>query len=276
MNFDLELVLVIGTLLTGGIWLADRLMFSQRRRRAALAAAHPSAQGAAMESESTPYRDPWYVEYSRSFFPVLFIVLVLRAFVAEPFRIPSGSMVPTLLVGDFILVNKFAYDIRLPVLHSKLIETGNPERGDVVVFRYPENPTDDYIKRVIGVPGDRIAYQDKVLYINGERAPQELLGEYVGTGSGEAMPGAMLYQERLDRVTHEILLEPGPPGTNADYIVPPDSYFVMGDNRDNSNDSRFWGFVPDDNLVGKAFMIWLNWDIAGGDFAVSRIGNWIK
>jgi signal peptidase I len=273
MNFDLELMLVIGTLLTGGIWLIDRFFFEQRRKKAAFMAAHPSSAQTAQAGVEQPYRDPWYVEYSKSFFPVLFIVLVLRAFVAEPFRIPSGSMMPTLLVGDFILVNKFAYDLRLPVLHTKLFETGDPERGDVVVFRYPENPSDDYIKRVVGVPGDRITYYDKVLFINGERAPQQPIGRYEGVGSGGSMTGALVLEERLGDITHQILIEPNNPGIQAQYVVPPNSYFVMGDNRDNSNDSRFWGFVPDQNLVGEAFMIWLNWDIAGGVFDYSRIGN---
>ncbi len=277
MNFDLELVLVIGTLLTGGIWLFDRLFFDQTRRQAALQAAHPSSRGSGTtQGQSNIYRDPWYIEYSKSFFPVLLIVLILRAFVAEPFRIPSGSMVPTLLVGDFILVNKFAYDLRLPVLNTELVETGSPERGDVIVFRYPENPSNDYIKRVVGLPGDHIAYYDKTLYVNGERAPQQPLGEYDGAGSGEAMEGATVAMETIGDVTHRILVEPGNPGMSGEWIVPPDRYFVMGDNRDNSNDSRFWGFVPDANLVGEAFLIWLNWDIQGGVFDFTRIGNLIE
>jgi signal peptidase I len=276
MNFNLELVLVIGTLLTGIIWLIDRLIF-QKRRRAALQAAHPSSQAqGAIRGQVKAHKEPWYVEYSKSFFPVLLIVLVLRAFVAEPFRIPSGSMMPTLLVGDFILVSKFAYDVRLPVLNTELIETGDPQRGDVIVFRYPENPSDDYIKRVVGLPGDHVAYYNKVLYINGERAPQQPLGEYEGEGSGTDMSGAKVLTERIADVTHKILLELRNPSMEGEWIVPPDSYFVMGDNRDNSNDSRFWGFVPDENLVGEALMIWLNWDIQGQVFDFTRIGNLIE
>lgn len=276
MNFDLELVLVIGTLLTGGIWLLDRFVLEQGRAQAAHPGASSSAQAAQTQAQPRTYKEPWYVEYSKSFFPVLLIVLVLRAFVAEPFRIPSGSMMPTLLVGDFILVNKFAYDLRLPVLRTRLIETGDPERGDVAVFQYPENPSDDYIKRVIGLPGDRIGYYNKVLYVNGERAPQQPVGRYQGVGSGASMESALLLREKLGGVKHKILIEPNNPGVQAQYVVPPNSYFVMGDNRDNSNDSRFWGFVPDENLVGEAFMIWLNWDIAGGVFDFTRIGNQIR
>jgi signal peptidase I len=207
---------------------------------------------------------------------VLLIVLVVRAFVVEPFRIPSGSMMPTLLVGDFILVNKFAYDLRLPVINTKLLETGNPERGDVVVFRYPENPMDDYIKRVVGLPGDHVIYHNKVLYINGKRAPQQPIGEYEGVGSGMTMGGARVFNETLGDVKHEILIEPAKPSVDAEYIVPPHEYFVMGDNRDNSNDSRFWGFVPDANLIGQAFTIWLNWDVTGGVFDYTRIGDHIE
>ncbi len=276
MNFDLELVLVIGTLLTGIIWLLDRLILQAGRARAAHSRPPASAESLQAQAEARTHEDPWYVEYSKSFFPVLLIVLLLRAFVAEPFRIPSGSMMPTLLIGDFILVSKFAYDLRLPVLHTKLIETGDPERGDVVVFRYPENPSDDYIKRVIGLPGDRIGYYDKVLYINGKRAPQQPVGLYHGVGSGGAMNGALLLREKLEEVTHNILVEPNSPGMQAEYVVPQNRYFVMGDNRDNSNDSRFWGFVPDENLVGEAFMIWLNWDIDGSVFNFSRIGAQIR
>ncbi|MGH8501078.1 MAG: signal peptidase I [Gammaproteobacteria bacterium] len=278
MNFDLELVLVIGTLLTGGIWLLDRL-WQARSAEASVShdivqegaeTAPPGARGA---GQRDAHKDAWYVEYSKSFFPVLLIVLLLRGFVAEPFRIPSGSMMPTLLVGDFILVSKFAYDIRLPVTGTKLIETGGPQRGDVVVFRYPEHPTDDYIKRVVGLPGDHVGYYNKVLYINGKRAPQQPIGQYDAMGSGMAMNGATVAMEKLGDVKHRILLEPGQPGMEGEYIVPPDQYFVMGDNRDNSNDSRFWGFVPDENLVGKAFLIWLNWDMQGGVFDFTRIGD---
>jgi signal peptidase I len=276
MNFDLELVLVIGTLLTGSIWLLDRLVLEPGRAQALHSRGSSPTATPQTPAEARTYKEPWYVEYSKSFFPILLIVLLLRAFVAEPFRIPSGSMMPTLLVGDFILVSKFAYDLRLPVLHTKLIETGDPERGDVVVFRYPENPSDDYIKRVIGLPGDRIGYYDKVLYINGKRAPQQPVGPYHGVGSGGAMDGALLLREKLGDVTHKILIEPNSPGTQAEYVIPPNDYFVMGDNRDNSNDSRFWGFVPDENLVGEAFMIWLNWDIDGSVFDFSRIGNQIR
>jgi len=282
MTFDLELVLVIGTLLTGGIWLFDHFVLARRASDPMPETAH-AAQGSdpAMQTRAIEHKpghaaariDPWYVEYSKSFFPVLLIVLLLRGFVAEPFRIPSGSMMPTLLVGDFILVSKFAYDIRLPVLGTTLLETGDPQRGDVIVFRYPDNPADDYIKRVVGLPGDHIGYYNKVVYINGKRAPQQPLHKYQATGSGVAMSGATVASEQLGAVKHPILLEPRHLGMDGEYVVPPDQYFVMGDNRDNSNDSRFWGFVPDENLVGQAFLIWLNWDMQGGVFDFTRIGD---
>jgi signal peptidase I len=277
MNVNLELVLVIGTLLTGGIWLFDRFVWRPRRMSAALANPSAATEDVAhtAPSQAPASQDPWYVEYSKSFFPVLLIVLVVRGFVVDQFRIPSGSMMPTLLVGDFILVNKFAYGLHLPVLNTKFIETDDPKRGDVVVFRYPENPSEDYIKRVVGLPGDHITYYNKVLYINGKRCPQQLLGEYEGVGSDTGSGDELVFREKLGDVTHKMLIEPGNPSMNGEYVIPPDEYFVMGDNRDNSNDSRYWGFVPDANLIGKAFMIWLNWDLAGGAFDYTRIGEQI-
>ncbi|MGI9305498.1 MAG: signal peptidase I [Gammaproteobacteria bacterium] len=269
MRIDLELVLVIGTLLTGGVWLLDHFVLARQRR--ALSAVH--AGGTVRDAEvELGIRDPWYVEYAKSFFPVLFIVLVLRSFVAEPFRIPSGSMMPTLLVGDFILVNKFAYGVRLPVINKKIIDIGAPQHGDVVVFRFPKDPADDYIKRIVGLPGDRIAYVDKVLYVNGSPAEQKLVGAY------EDQRSMLVYDERLASINHEILISQGHGNTAAEgeWTVPPDRYFVMGDNRDNSNDSRFWDFVPASHLVGKAFLVWLNWDWHAGVFDTSRMGHYIR
>lgn len=277
MNIDLELMLVVGVLLTGAVWALDKWLWAPARRRQVMldASAAGGAQGTAV-GEAEGYKEPWYVEYSKSFFPVLLIVLVLRSFVVEPFRIPSGSMMPTLLVGDFILVNKFAYGLRLPVLTTKVVEMGEPERGDVVVFRFPRNPAEDYIKRVVGLPGDRIAYYNKVVYVNGKPMEQTPLGTYHGVGSGSVMDGAEIREEQLEDVRHQILVRPGRLNVEGEYVVPPGHYFVMGDNRDNSNDSRFWGYVPEENLVGKAFLIWLNWDIKGGLFDPSRIGDRIN
>ena len=216
-------------------------------------------------------KQPWWVEYSVSFFPVILIVFLLRSFLVEPFKIPSSSMVPTLLVGDFILVNKYAYGIRLPVVNRKIVEIGEPHRGDVMVFRYPEDPSLDYIKRVVGLPGDRIEYRNKRLIINGRLVPERQVDDYL---SRERMQFSRRYIEALDGSEHEILLEDDAPAAvlpsraaagNCNYnmnglacTVPPGHYFVMGDNRDNSSDSRVWGFVPDQNIVGKAFFIWLN------------------
>jgi signal peptidase I len=182
-------------------------------------------------------------------------------------------MMPTLLVGDFILVNKFSYGIRLPVLNTKVIEIGEPKRGDVVVFRYPKDPTVDYIKRVVGLPGDRVGYFNKVIYINGEAIGQVPAGVYVGKGSGISMSGASKRREQLDGVQHDILVMQRTPGLEGEFVVPDGEYFVMGDNRDNSNDSRFWGAVPEANLVGKAFRIWMNWDGANGGVDFNRIGT---
>ena len=217
---------------------------------------------------------PVVMDYARSLFPVLLIVLVLRSFVAEPFRIPSGSMYPTLHIGDFILVNKMSYGIKLPVIYTKILETGKPERGEVAVFRYPVEPDKDYIKRVIGLPGDHISYINKTLFVNGQAIKQEAIGRYETEGSGAVMNGATLLSENLLGVEHELLNDPDrQSGDLMDVVVPEGHYFMMGDNRDHSYDSRFWGFVPEENLKGRAFFIWMHFD-SGID--VSRIGTSIK
>jgi len=232
-----------------------------------------------LKSQNLPYpesNEPLLVEYARSFFPVVLIVLLLRSFLFEPFRIPSGSMMPTLLVGDFILVNKFSYGMRLPVLNTKIVEFGEPKRGDIVVFRFPKQPTVDYIKRVIGLPGDRIAYFDKKLTVNGQPTQQVSLGRYQGVGQGVDMTGAEQFVEDLTGVEHSILIRHGVNTVEDVFVVPPGHYFVMGDNRDNSNDSRYWGFVPEGNLVGRAFFIWMNWDWQNNGIAFNRLGTILK
>jgi len=277
MDFDFALLLVVLTGVTGVIWLLDRLLLAPSRRRRAAALENmtslPIAERKTRADEAV--REPIVVEYARSFFPVLLLILLFRSFLAEPFKIPSGSMMPTLLVGDFILVNKFAYGLRLPVLNTKILPVGEPKRGDVFVFRYPENPKEDYIKRVIGLPGDEITYRNKTLFINGKEIPESYLGPYTGPSEPtRSMAGAQVKSEQLDGVDHRIMelpqLQVGHEGT---WKVPDGYYFAMGDNRDNSLDSRFWGFVPEANLVGKALIIWMNWD-NGVDFG--RIGTLIK
>ncbi|WP_457665798.1 signal peptidase I [Thiolapillus sp.] len=267
--FGIEPALVFATLVSGLIWGAY-LLFKGRKKP--------------KEGEETS-KEPLMVDYARSFFPIFLFVLLLRAFVVEPFRIPSGSMMPTLLVGDFILVNKYAYGLRAPVTKTKFVDVGEPERGDVVVFRYPRDPKLDYIKRLVGLPGDRIAYRNKVLYVNGKAMPQEKVGIYDAVGSGIRMRGSWELKEDLEGVEHSILINPRVPDfgpgcqvlARGEITVPEGHYFMMGDNRDNSNDSRCWGFVPEENLVGKAFMIWLSLDWnRSGIFDWSRIGEVIE
>jgi len=290
MNFDFPTILVLACLVTGGIWLLDAMLFAPKRKRLALESAAAGSTPVNTGVAATGYKEPVLVEYARSFFPVILIVLLLRSFLVEPFRIPSNSMMPTLLTGDFILVNKFAYGLRWPALNKKFMQIGEPQRGDVVVFRYPQDPATDYIKRVIGLPGDEIGYRNKTLFVNGEPVPQTPLGTYTGVGSGVDYSGSLLALEDLTGVEHRLLIDPRWP---ADFKckpfssalemggvirVPPDSYFVMGDNRDNSNDSRCWGFVPEENLVGKAFAIWMSWDTQLDGFPVDwgRLGNLIE
>ena len=267
-----ESILVTLTLLTGLIWLADRLFFAKRRA---------NADGLLDES-----KEPVAVDYARAFFPVLLVVLMLRSFIAEPFRIPSSSMMPTLLIGDFILVNKFAYGLRLPVNNKKVIELGAPTRGDVVVFRYPgKGPNDpntglDYIKRVIGMPGDSVSYRDNQLTVNGKPVAYKPVGEYVGKGPGADMTGASEIRETLDGRTHSVLEITHLPGVDqgeGDWTVPVGQYLVMGDNRDRSDDGRFWGYLPEERLRGRAFLVWLNckgW-FCTDSFDTSRIGTGI-
>ena len=276
MTFDFPTILVAATFVTGLIWAADAILFAPRRRQQAAALSGQAGDTLTADQLKKALKEPTLVEYARSFFPVILIVLLLRSFLVEPFRIPSGSMMPTLLAGDFILVNKYAYGIRLPVLNKKVVDIGDPQRGDVVVFRFPLDPSTDYIKRVVGVPGDHIQYNNKTLVINGEKVPQIPAGSYIGKGSGLSMSGASVREEQLGKVRHQILVMPRTGGKNVDVTVPEGHYFVMGDNRDNSNDSRYWGFVPDENLVGRAFFIWMNFDTAAGGVEWERIGNSIQ
>lgn len=254
MAFDFETLLVILTLLTGVIWAWDKW-----RRRG--------------EPAKRADEEPWWLDLSRSLFPVILAVLVIRSFIVEPFRIPSGSMIPTLYSGDFILVNKFAYGVRLPAVHAKFLDTGEPERGDVAVFRFPVDPRQDYIKRIVGVPGDHIIYHDKHLYINGELVPQTQLGPYRGA---EPVPGGQLRREHLGEEGHMMVVVPAAESIDIEYTVPPRHYFVLGDNRDRSADSRYWGPVPEGNLVGKAFMVWMSWNPQERNVNWGRIGQQIE
>ena len=258
MDFDFSFFLVVATLVTGLIW-GGYLIYLKY-----------------FAVDSVPENEPIVVEYARSFFPIVLIVLLLRSFLVEPFRIPSGSMMPTLLIGDFILVNKFTYGIRLPVLNSKVVELNEPKRGDIVVFRYPKQPSVDYIKRVVGLPGDRVAYYNKRIYINGKPVKLVSLGMYQGVGEGESMTGAEEFVEDLGGIEHDILIKNGAPSVEGVYVVPEGHYFVMGDNRDNSNDSRYWGTVPEQNLVGKAFFIWMSWDWQNKGIGFDRIGTVLR
>lgn len=244
VNFPL--LLVVATAVTGIIWLIDSLMFAPKRK-------------ASMRAENGEL--PLLVEYAQSFFPVLLVVLVLRSFLFEPFRIPSGSMIPTLLVGDFILVNKFSYGVRLPVVNTKILDTGAPERGDVAVFRYPLDPKLDYIKRVVGLPGDTVVYENRQFIVNGEVMKTGNDQAYVSPIDDLSVPGAIERVEMLGGVEHDILEYPNEfPKRSGSIVVPAGHYFMVGDNRDRSNDSRFWGFVPEENLVGEAKYIWMHWN----------------
>lgn len=265
MIFDFSFILVAATAVTGLIWALDSWLFKSKR----LAAAGP---GNAM-NDVEGAREPVVVEYARSFFPVILIVLLIRSFLFEPFRIPSDSMMPTLLDGDFIFVNKFSYGLRLPVMNLKLVSIGDPQRGDVIVFRLPKDPATNYIKRLVGLPGDHVVVRGQNLYINGERVKVDLDGIYHGHGHD----GAQLATEHLGQADHQVLFLPDRYTRDYDRVVPAGEYFFMGDNRDNSRDSRFSevGFVPERNLVGKAVRIWLNWDLPAAPIW-DRIGAAIR
>ncbi|MES2073614.1 MAG: signal peptidase I [Pseudomonadota bacterium] len=292
MNFqtilgNFALILFVLTLITGVIWFLDTFYLSKQRRQAAdraladfdarnaklTAEGIRLQQGGRVELEANLLRQPVWIEYSGSFFPVIALVFFLRSFLWEPFKIPSSSMLPTLFVGDLILVNKYTYGIRLPVLNKKVIEISNPQRGDVMVFKYPRNPSLDYIKRVVGVPGDKIVYKNKRLTVNGKEVSYEPLPDFL---DDERLSYSQQFKENLTGVRHRILnTETAPTFVKDPYdfahrelcsynsegfacTVPEANYFMMGDNRDNSEDSRYWGFVPDQNIVGKAFFIWMN------------------
>ena len=286
---NFALLLFLATVVTGIYWLAERFYFLPKRQRAA----------ATLESSLTNRREelarqgitqvdtvdakasdrllmqPWWLDWTAGLFPVILVVFLLRSFIAEPFKIPSGSMMPTLLVGDLILVNKFVYGLRLPVINTKITDGRPPARGDVMVFRYPPKPSMDYIKRVVGVPGDEVAYLNKKLTINGQPVSKDAIPDYFDE---ETMRYLKQYSENLNGTQHNILNDDArraglseaeimafPFQENCRYSVegvvckvPPGYYFMMGDNRDNSLDSRYWGFVPDQNIVGKAFLIWMN------------------
>ncbi len=268
MNF--ELILFVALVIAGVIWLIDALTTGRTRAKDA--------------------KLPMLVDYAKSFFPVILAVFLIRSFLFEPFKIPSGSMLPTLRIGDFILVNKYAYGVRLPIVNLKAIEVGQPKRGDVMVFRYPNDPSLDYIKRTVGLPGDIVEYKDKRLTVNGVPVATTKAGDYGYVASGLNYITGQTWHERLGEHDHIAMTQADMPSVilyqvggdfpyrvNCTYNeqgfrckVPEGHYFMMGDNRDASNDSRYWGFVPDRNIVGKAFMIWWNF----GEF--NRIGHFIE
>ena len=284
---NFALLLLLATVVTGLYWLAERFYFLPRRRQAAeQLAAQTQARRAELtqlgirpdETDVAPAQEkllmqPWWLDWTAGLFPVIVVVFILRSFLFEPFKIPSGSMIPTLLIGDLILVNKFHYGIRLPVINTKLTAGEPVKRGDILVFRYPPKPSLDYIKRVVGLPGDEVAYLNKRLTINGQPVATQAVPEFFDEGS---MRYFKQFEESLGAVKHRILTDDDRPAFipgveefayrsscryNVEGVVckvPEGHYFMMGDNRDNSLDSRFWGFVPDQNIVGRAFFVWMN------------------
>ena len=292
---NFALLLFLATVVTGLYWMAERFYFLPRRRRAAETLETSLAQRREelarqginqVDTVDTKARErllmqPWWLDWTAGLFPVILVVFLLRSFLFEPFKIPSGSMMPTLLTGDLILVNKFTYGLRLPVINTKVTEGRAPARGDVMVFRYPPKPSLDYIKRVVGVPGDEVSYLNKQLTVNGQPVPRAVASDFFDESTMEYYKQ---FDEQLGVKNHRIIVDDRRPGfvagafdfqykDNCRYSVegvsckvPEGHYFVMGDNRDNSLDSRFWGFVPDGNIVGKAFFVWMNF----GD--LKRIG----
>lgn len=259
MVIDFSFWLLALTTLSGLVWSADSLLFKKARlqKQAAAQVALPEGNAAAAAPPVVVGSDPILVEYARSFFPVLALVLAVRSFIFEPFRIPSDSMMPTLFAGDFIFVSKFSYDLRLPVFNTKILETGDPQRGDVVVFKLPSDPSVNYIKRLVGLPGDHIVVVNNQVYINGQPAPVEMTGYY----NDRTYANGRLAVETLGTVRHQVMYLPDNFPKDFDAVVPAGRYYFMGDNRDNSQDSRFplVGFVPEENLVGRAKMIWFHW-----------------
>ncbi|NUZ06964.1 signal peptidase I [Piscinibacter koreensis] len=288
---NFSLLLFVMTLVTFAYWLAERFHFAPRRAAAARALeAEEARRREQLKAQGIDKVDdnlasakqavllqPWWLDWTAGLFPVILAVFLLRSFLFEPFKIPSGSMIPTLMVGDLILVNKFHYGVRLPIINKKIVANHDPQRGDVMVFRYPKDTSTDFIKRVVGVPGDEVSFRQQRLYINGAEVPREPLPP-PGYYDEESMRYQPAFKEKLGTVEHGILINPQsqqfhwadesvtfPYRENCRYSaegvtckVPPGHYFMMGDNRDNSQDSRFWGFVPDENIVGKAFYIWMN------------------
>ena len=284
---NFALLLFLATMVTGAYWLAERFYFLPRRRRAAQALEESAVQrraeldrmgiqkvdGDVEEAKGRILMQPWWLDWTAGLFPVIAVVFLLRSFLFEPFKIPSGSMIPTLLVGDLILVNKFAYGVRLPVINTKITQGTPPQRGDVMVFRYPPQPSLDYIKRVVGVPGDEVAYLNKRLTVNGKPVATSALPDFFDE---DAMRYFKQFDEQLGEHRHRIINNTEAPAfvqgasnfahrQNCRYSVegvvckvPEGQYFMMGDNRDNSLDSRYWGFVPEANIVGKAFFVWMN------------------
>lgn len=274
INFNFSAILFFLTIATGFIYCLDKIFLRKKR----VAVGVPL-----IEKENIP-QEPALIKISRSLFSVFLIVFLLRSFLVEPFRIPSGSMIPSLLIGDFILVNKYAYGVRLPVTNKKIFNVSEPQSGDVMVFRYPVNPSVNFIKRVIGVPGDTIKYVNKKLYVNNKQVPEQLLridSEYDNVGmNAYGIQKYKVYKESLKNNQHLIQER-----INDNFAlsipvftikVPKGQYFVLGDNRDNSEDSRYWGFVPEENIVGKAFAIWLSWDQKNWRLRWDHAPSWIR
>ena len=263
MNVDFTAILAVLSIVTGAIW-GGFVLYKKISKRPEQA----TPESATAETQDKKTKEPVVVEFSRFLFPVFMVVLLVRGFLAEPFQIPSGSMMPTLESGDYILVNKFSYGLRSPLGYYKLLDLGSPKRGDVIVFRYPEDPSVDYIKRVVGIPGDKISYRDKVIYVNDKPVSVSTIGPYAKDKR------YMELRETLGEVTHDILNIPfANEAQPFEIIVPEGRYFAMGDNRDNSRDSRYWGFVPDENLKGRAFMIWMHKKAGEWPSEWSRIGT---